>query len=80
MAAHAATHAREAAGENAAAEEAVKLALDEARNNLTASTNSVGEGRAVVADGAMQRRGLSVAGLVASRQRRACLGAGGVPV
>jgi hypothetical protein len=78
--ARAAADARKAAGEGVAAEESVKLALDEARDDLTSSTNGAGEGRAVVADGAMERRGLGVARLVARRQGSARLEPACVPV
>jgi hypothetical protein len=76
----AAPHASKTAGENAAVDEAIELALHQPRHLMAAASDGSGEGRAVMADGPMKRGVFDVTGPVARRQRGARLGPAPVPI
>jgi hypothetical protein len=80
MTTHAAPHACKAAIEHATVDEAIELALHHPRHLVPKASDGGNEGRAVVADGPMQRGVFDLAGPIARRQRRAGLSPAPVPV
>ena len=79
MPAGAAADPCETAGEDAAADVAVELALHQLRHHLASTCDGGGEGRAVMTNRAMQRDVFDVTRDVARRQRRTGLGAARQP-
>jgi hypothetical protein len=79
MPAGAATDPSETPGEDAAADEAIELALHQLRHGLSSTCDGGRERRAMMPDRPMQWRALDVARAVARRQRRAGLGAAQKP-
>ena len=79
MPAGAATDPCETAGEDAAADVAVELALHQLRHHLASTGDDSREGRAVMTNRAMQWDVFDVTREVARRQRRAGLGAARQP-
>jgi hypothetical protein len=69
----------ETAGEDAAADVAVELALHQLRHALASTCDGGGEGRAMMTNRAMQRDVFDVTRDVARRQRRTGLGAARQP-
>jgi hypothetical protein len=67
------------AGEHAAVDEAIELALDQPRDQASTSDGSA-EGRAMVTDSAVQRGVLEFTRAITRRQWGAGLGAAAVPV
>jgi hypothetical protein len=79
MPAGAATDPSETPGEDAAADEAVELALHQLRHGLSSTCGGGRERRTMMPDRPMQWFALDIARTVARRQRRAGLGAAQKP-